>query len=209
MPIAVALVGLIDKGEDNCCCAEPFSAIIKRPNAVGLRESIHQPVNKGIGHCTVSWFRCHVHQFQYPRCFRLCRVGRFRFALLSTQKHCGKLFGALGFCHDISRPKRGRTIGYVECDITDKESMRAAMQGVDGVFSRRLFFGCIGRIGCEHKRRLAVVLLDFSITPLGQGTSVSAYVARCLDLVDRSGKILVCQAISGVGLEKPAVETLP
>lgn len=32
-----------------------------------------------------------------------------------------------------------------------------------------------------------MVLLDFSITPLGQGASVSPYVARCLEIIDRSG----------------------
>ncbi|MFO1412594.1 MAG: MTH1187 family thiamine-binding protein [Burkholderiales bacterium] len=32
-----------------------------------------------------------------------------------------------------------------------------------------------------------MVLLEFSMAPLGQGESVSAYVARILDLVDRSG----------------------
>jgi len=31
------------------------------------------------------------------------------------------------------------------------------------------------------------MLLEFSMTPLGKGTSVSAYVARALDIVDRSG----------------------
>ncbi len=30
-------------------------------------------------------------------------------------------------------------------------------------------------------------LLDFSIVPLGVGESVSAYVTRCVDLIDRSG----------------------
>jgi uncharacterized protein (TIGR00106 family) len=30
-------------------------------------------------------------------------------------------------------------------------------------------------------------LLDFSITPLGKGESVSAYVARCLEIVAASG----------------------
>jgi len=30
-------------------------------------------------------------------------------------------------------------------------------------------------------------LLEFSITPLGAGDSVSQYVARCVDLIDRSG----------------------
>lgn len=32
-----------------------------------------------------------------------------------------------------------------------------------------------------------MVLLEFSISPLGEGESVSAYVARSLDLVDQSG----------------------
>ena len=32
-----------------------------------------------------------------------------------------------------------------------------------------------------------MVLLEFSMTPLNQGESVSAYVARSLDIVDRSG----------------------
>ncbi len=32
-----------------------------------------------------------------------------------------------------------------------------------------------------------MALLDFSITPLGAGESVSQYVARCVDVVDRSG----------------------
>jgi uncharacterized protein (TIGR00106 family) len=32
-----------------------------------------------------------------------------------------------------------------------------------------------------------MVLLEFSMAPLGQGESVSAYVARILDIVDRSG----------------------
>jgi uncharacterized protein (TIGR00106 family) len=32
-----------------------------------------------------------------------------------------------------------------------------------------------------------MVLLEFSIVPLGQGESVSKYVARCLEIVDRSG----------------------
>lgn len=31
------------------------------------------------------------------------------------------------------------------------------------------------------------VLLDFSMSPLGKGESVSKYVARSLDLIDRSG----------------------
>jgi uncharacterized protein (TIGR00106 family) len=32
-----------------------------------------------------------------------------------------------------------------------------------------------------------MVLLDFSMTPLGKGESVSSYVARCLDVVVASG----------------------
>jgi uncharacterized protein (TIGR00106 family) len=32
-----------------------------------------------------------------------------------------------------------------------------------------------------------MALLDFSITPLGAGESVSQYVARCVDVIDRSG----------------------
>jgi uncharacterized protein (TIGR00106 family) len=32
-----------------------------------------------------------------------------------------------------------------------------------------------------------MVLLEFSMSPLGQGESVSAQVARILDLIDRSG----------------------
>lgn len=31
------------------------------------------------------------------------------------------------------------------------------------------------------------MLAEFSITPIGTGTSVGTWVARCLDLVDRSG----------------------
>lgn len=32
-----------------------------------------------------------------------------------------------------------------------------------------------------------MVLLEFSIAPLGAGESVSAQVAKCVDLIDRSG----------------------
>ncbi len=32
-----------------------------------------------------------------------------------------------------------------------------------------------------------MVLLDFSMTPLGKGESVSPYVARCLEIVAQSG----------------------
>jgi uncharacterized protein (TIGR00106 family) len=33
---------------------------------------------------------------------------------------------------------------------------------------------------------VALVLLDFSMTPLGKGTSVAPYVARCLEIVAAS-----------------------
>jgi len=32
-----------------------------------------------------------------------------------------------------------------------------------------------------------MVLLDLSLYPLGEGESVSSYVAKCLDVIDRSG----------------------
>jgi len=32
-----------------------------------------------------------------------------------------------------------------------------------------------------------MVLLEMSITPLGKGESVSAYVAECIEIIDRSG----------------------
>ena len=32
-----------------------------------------------------------------------------------------------------------------------------------------------------------MVLLEMSITPLGKGESVGAYVAQCVDIIDRSG----------------------
>jgi uncharacterized protein (TIGR00106 family) len=32
-----------------------------------------------------------------------------------------------------------------------------------------------------------MVLMDFSITPVGQGESVSQYVARCVEIVEHSG----------------------
>jgi uncharacterized protein (TIGR00106 family) len=33
----------------------------------------------------------------------------------------------------------------------------------------------------------AMVLLEFSMTPLGKGESVSSYVARCVSVIERSG----------------------
>ncbi len=32
-----------------------------------------------------------------------------------------------------------------------------------------------------------MTIAEFSITPIGKGVSVGVYVARCLDIVDRSG----------------------
>ena len=32
-----------------------------------------------------------------------------------------------------------------------------------------------------------MVLLEFAMAPAGKGTSVSAYVARSLDIIDKSG----------------------
>jgi len=32
-----------------------------------------------------------------------------------------------------------------------------------------------------------MTIAEFSITPIGKGVSVGAYVARCLEIVDRSG----------------------
>jgi uncharacterized protein (TIGR00106 family) len=32
-----------------------------------------------------------------------------------------------------------------------------------------------------------MTIAEFSITPIGKGTSVGTYVARCLEIVDRSG----------------------
>ncbi len=34
---------------------------------------------------------------------------------------------------------------------------------------------------------LGMALLEFSVTPMGAGESVSKYVARCADLIDKSG----------------------
>ncbi len=40
-----------------------------------------------------------------------------------------------------------------------------------------------------------MVLLDFSIFPLDKGESLSAYVARAVDIVDRSGLPYRCHAM--------------
>jgi len=40
-----------------------------------------------------------------------------------------------------------------------------------------------------------MVLLEFSIFPLGKGDSVSPYVARSLDIIDRSGLDYRCHAM--------------
>ena len=44
------------------------------------------------------------------------------------------------------------------------------------------------------------VVLEFSMTPLGKGESVSKYVARSLDIIDRS-KIPYCLGPMGTCLE--------
>jgi uncharacterized protein (TIGR00106 family) len=40
-----------------------------------------------------------------------------------------------------------------------------------------------------------MVILEFSIFPLDKGESVSPYVAKCLDVVDRSGLDYRCHAM--------------
>src|SRR5579864_2052914 len=44
-----------------------------------------------------------------------------------------------------------------------------------------------GKTGGRKLERKMMVLLDFSMSPLGKGESVSAYVARCLEVVAASG----------------------
>jgi uncharacterized protein (TIGR00106 family) len=39
----------------------------------------------------------------------------------------------------------------------------------------------------ERKKEAAMVLLEFSMSPLGKGESVGKYVARSLDIIDKSG----------------------
>jgi uncharacterized protein (TIGR00106 family) len=41
--------------------------------------------------------------------------------------------------------------------------------------------------GCQKPKEFAMLLAEFSIWPMDKGESVGAYVARCLDIVDRSG----------------------
>ena len=43
-----------------------------------------------------------------------------------------------------------------------------------------------------------MVVLDFSMVPLGKGESVSPFVARSLDIVDRSGLPYRCHAMGTV-----------
>ena len=48
--------------------------------------------------------------------------------------------------------------------------------------------GCLQRAVVQPPDEGAImVLLEMSIVPMGQGESVSQYVAECVDLVDRSG----------------------
>lgn len=43
-----------------------------------------------------------------------------------------------------------------------------------------------------------MVLLEFSMFPLGQGESVAPFVARCLAIIDRSGLDYQCHAMGTV-----------
>ena len=45
-----------------------------------------------------------------------------------------------------------------------------------------------------------MVLLDFSIFPIGRGESLGDYVARCFDIIDRSGLNYRCHSM-GTTLE--------
>ena len=51
------------------------------------------------------------------------------------------------------------------------------------------------------------MLAEFSITPIGKGTSVATYVARCLDIVDASGLDYRMNAM-GTVVEGPFDEVL-
>ena len=51
------------------------------------------------------------------------------------------------------------------------------------------------------------MLAEFSITPIGKGTSVATYVARCLDIVDGSGLDYRMNAM-GTVVEGPFDEVL-
>ena len=52
-----------------------------------------------------------------------------------------------------------------------------------------------------------MVLLDFSMFPIGKGDSLSSYVARSLDIIDRSGLNYRCHAM-GTTLEGELDEAL-
>jgi uncharacterized protein (TIGR00106 family) len=47
--------------------------------------------------------------------------------------------------------------------------------------------GCIGKNGKTMKRNLVMVLLEFSMFPVGKGESLSQYVARSLEIIEQSG----------------------
>jgi uncharacterized protein (TIGR00106 family) len=47
--------------------------------------------------------------------------------------------------------------------------------------------GYIGKNGKTMKRNLTMVLLEFSMFPIGKGESVSQYVARSLEIIEQSG----------------------
>jgi uncharacterized protein (TIGR00106 family) len=46
---------------------------------------------------------------------------------------------------------------------------------------------CLPLRDTVYRREAVMTLMEFSIIPLDKGASVSTYVARCLDVVDRSG----------------------
>ncbi len=52
-----------------------------------------------------------------------------------------------------------------------------------------------------------MTLLEFSLFPLDKGESLSSYVARSLDIIDRSGLDYQCHAM-GTTLEGPLDEAL-
>lgn len=54
---------------------------------------------------------------------------------------------------------------------------------------------------------IAMVLVEFSLFPLGKGESVGDYVARCLKIVERSGLEYQCHAM-GTTIEGELDEVL-
>src|SRR5262245_12874816 len=50
LDLRISLAGLVDKIEYDRSSPEPFSAILKRPSAIGLRKLFHERLNKWIRH---------------------------------------------------------------------------------------------------------------------------------------------------------------